>query len=157
MLHSYWHTIVKGRSTTALVLQVFPRVSCMGLGRVSTGDVHALQELTGCASAYRESDSRGRLPLHAAAVQPQRGVLHVVLQGENRLGVQPTKTASSICNFMRPLMQMWNTWRCKVPVTLTYSYWCFCSGVGVHRADPGGADRGRGHVPDPGSRGRPGG
>ncbi|XP_041820376.1 ankyrin repeat and SOCS box protein 15b [Chelmon rostratus] len=50
------------------------------MAAIHKGDVHALQELTGCASAYRESDSRGRLPLHAAAVQPQRGVLHVVLQ-----------------------------------------------------------------------------
>lgn len=32
-------------------------------------------------SAFRESDARGRLPLHAAAVQPQQDVLHAVLQG----------------------------------------------------------------------------
>ncbi|TKS90670.1 Ankyrin repeat and SOCS box protein 15 [Collichthys lucidus] len=47
---------------------------------ILNSDVYALQELSGCASAFRESDSRGRLPLHAAAVQPQRDVLHVVLQ-----------------------------------------------------------------------------
>lgn len=55
----------------------------MGLGCSSTGDVCALQELSGCVSAFRESDSRGRLPLHAAAVQPQEDILHAVLQGES--------------------------------------------------------------------------
>lgn len=54
---------------------------------VSTGDVFALQELSACVSAFKESDSRGRLPLHAAAVQPQQEILRVVLQGE-RLGVR---------------------------------------------------------------------
>uniref|UniRef100_A0A3Q3K4V7 SOCS box domain-containing protein n=1 Tax=Monopterus albus TaxID=43700 RepID=A0A3Q3K4V7_MONAL len=54
--------------------------SCVGLGCVSTGDVYALQELSGCVSAFRESDRRGRQPLHAAAIQPQKGILHVVLQ-----------------------------------------------------------------------------
>lgn len=59
----------------------------MRLGCVSTGDVCALQEMSGCVSAFRESDSGGRLPLHAAAVQPRRDILHVVLQGEARPGV----------------------------------------------------------------------
>uniref|UniRef100_A0A3P8N5Z8 SOCS box domain-containing protein n=1 Tax=Astatotilapia calliptera TaxID=8154 RepID=A0A3P8N5Z8_ASTCA len=43
---------------------------------ILAGDVDALQELSGCASAFRESDSRGWLPLHAAAVQLQPDVLH---------------------------------------------------------------------------------
>lgn len=51
---------------------------------VSVGDVFSLQELSRFTSAYRESDGRGRLPLHAAAVQPRQDVLHVVLQGETR-------------------------------------------------------------------------
>lgn len=55
----------------------------MGAGCFCTGDVYALQELSGCVSAFRESDSRGRLPLHAAAVQRQQEILHVVLQGES--------------------------------------------------------------------------
>lgn len=50
---------------------------------ILAGDVDALQELSGCASAFRESDSRGWLPLHAAAVQLQPDVLHTVLQGES--------------------------------------------------------------------------
>ncbi|TMS03111.1 Ankyrin repeat and SOCS box protein 15 [Larimichthys crocea] len=50
------------------------------MAAIHKGDVYTLQELSGCVSAFRESDSRGRLPLHAAAVQPQRDVLHVVLQ-----------------------------------------------------------------------------
>ncbi|XP_074481872.1 ankyrin repeat and SOCS box protein 15b isoform X1 [Sebastes fasciatus] len=47
---------------------------------IHNGDVSALQELSGCVSAFRQSDSRGRLPLHAAAVQPQLKTLDVVLQ-----------------------------------------------------------------------------
>ncbi|KAM6961524.1 ankyrin repeat and SOCS box protein 15b [Tautogolabrus adspersus] len=47
---------------------------------IHTGDVCALQVLSGCTSAFRERDSRGQLPLHAAAVQPQQEILHVVLQ-----------------------------------------------------------------------------
>ncbi|XP_073336503.1 ankyrin repeat and SOCS box protein 15b [Pagrus major] len=47
---------------------------------IHKGDVCALQELSGCVSALRESDSRGRLALHAAAVQPQRDVLRAVLR-----------------------------------------------------------------------------
>uniref|UniRef100_A0A672JQF6 Ankyrin repeat and SOCS box containing 15b n=1 Tax=Salarias fasciatus TaxID=181472 RepID=A0A672JQF6_SALFA len=43
-------------------------------------DVEALRELSGCVSALTESDSRGWMPLHAAAVQPQPEVLRVVLQ-----------------------------------------------------------------------------
>ncbi|XP_076578690.1 ankyrin repeat and SOCS box protein 15b [Chaetodon auriga] len=50
------------------------------MAAIHKGDVCALQGLTGCVSAYRESDSRGRLPLHAAAVQPQQDILDVVLQ-----------------------------------------------------------------------------
>ncbi|XP_051248541.1 ankyrin repeat and SOCS box protein 15b isoform X1 [Dicentrarchus labrax] len=46
---------------------------------IHKGDVYALQELSG-VSAFRESDSRGRLPLHAAAAQPRQDVLHAVLQ-----------------------------------------------------------------------------
>lgn len=44
-------------------------------------------------SAFRESDSRGRLPLHAAAVQPQRDVLHVVLQGESSVQLNAVDVA----------------------------------------------------------------
>uniref|UniRef100_A0A3B4FNM5 Ankyrin repeat and SOCS box containing 15 n=1 Tax=Pundamilia nyererei TaxID=303518 RepID=A0A3B4FNM5_9CICH len=47
---------------------------------ILAGDVDALQELSGCASAFRESDSRGWLPLHAAAVQLLNGVLVAVLE-----------------------------------------------------------------------------
>ncbi|XP_067347339.1 ankyrin repeat and SOCS box protein 15b isoform X2 [Channa argus] len=47
---------------------------------IHKGDVSTLQELSGCISAFRESDSRGWLLLHAAAVQPQLEVLQVVLQ-----------------------------------------------------------------------------
>ncbi|KAM9334461.1 ankyrin repeat and SOCS box protein 15b [Symphorus nematophorus] len=50
------------------------------MAAIHKGDEYALQELSGCVSAFRETDSRGRLPLHAAAVQPQRDILHVVLQ-----------------------------------------------------------------------------
>ncbi|XP_004548224.2 ankyrin repeat and SOCS box protein 15b isoform X1 [Maylandia zebra] len=50
------------------------------MAAIQKGDVDALQELSGCASAFRESDSRGWLPLHAAAVQLQPDVLHTVLQ-----------------------------------------------------------------------------
>nr|XP_043878566.1 ankyrin repeat and SOCS box protein 15b isoform X1 [Solea senegalensis] len=50
------------------------------MSAIQTGDVCALQELSACVSAFRESDSRARLPLHAAAVQPLREILHVVLQ-----------------------------------------------------------------------------
>ncbi|XP_047246116.1 ankyrin repeat and SOCS box protein 15b isoform X1 [Girardinichthys multiradiatus] len=47
---------------------------------IDKGDVAALQALSCCASAFRESDSRGWLPLHAAAVLPKTEMLHVVLQ-----------------------------------------------------------------------------
>ncbi|XP_068442829.1 ankyrin repeat and SOCS box protein 15b [Clinocottus analis] len=50
------------------------------MAAIHKGDVYALQELSGCVSAFRERDSRGRLPLHAAAAQPQPEILHVVLQ-----------------------------------------------------------------------------
>uniref|UniRef100_A0A665X291 Ankyrin repeat and SOCS box containing 15b n=1 Tax=Echeneis naucrates TaxID=173247 RepID=A0A665X291_ECHNA len=38
-------------------------------------DLHALQELSAHVSAFREKDSRGWLPQHAAAVQPQQEIL----------------------------------------------------------------------------------
>ncbi|XP_013869933.1 ankyrin repeat and SOCS box protein 15b [Austrofundulus limnaeus] len=47
---------------------------------INKGDVDALQELRCCASAFTESDSRGRLPLHAAAAQPLPEILHAALQ-----------------------------------------------------------------------------
>ncbi|KAM4711998.1 ankyrin repeat and SOCS box protein 15b [Anableps anableps] len=47
---------------------------------IDKGDVAALQALSCCVSAFRESDSRGWLPLHAAAVLPKTELLHVVLQ-----------------------------------------------------------------------------
>ncbi|XP_035470123.1 ankyrin repeat and SOCS box protein 15b [Scophthalmus maximus] len=50
------------------------------MSAIHNGDVCALRELSACVSAFRESDSRARLPLHAAAVQPQQEILHVVLQ-----------------------------------------------------------------------------
>ncbi|XP_040885612.1 ankyrin repeat and SOCS box protein 15b [Toxotes jaculatrix] len=50
------------------------------MSAIHKGDVYALEELSACVSAFSESDSRGRLPLHAAAVQPQQAILHVVLQ-----------------------------------------------------------------------------
>ena len=53
------------------------------LAVVSTGDVCALQELSGCVSAFRETGMRGLLPLHTAAVQPQQEILSLVLQGES--------------------------------------------------------------------------
>ncbi|PWA19401.1 hypothetical protein CCH79_00018410 [Gambusia affinis] len=49
---------------------------------IDKGDVAALQVLSCCASAFRESDSRGWLPLHAAAALPKTEMLHVVLQGK---------------------------------------------------------------------------
>ncbi|XP_070709857.1 ankyrin repeat and SOCS box protein 15b isoform X2 [Pempheris klunzingeri] len=50
------------------------------MAAIHKGDVYTLQKLTGLVSAFRESDSRGRLLVHAAAVQPQREILHLVLQ-----------------------------------------------------------------------------
>ncbi|XP_045928563.1 ankyrin repeat and SOCS box protein 15b isoform X1 [Micropterus dolomieu] len=50
------------------------------MAAIHKGDVYALQELSGCVSAFRQRDSKGRLPLHAAAVQPQRDILRAVLQ-----------------------------------------------------------------------------
>ncbi|KAM3587855.1 uncharacterized protein V6R79_015368 [Siganus canaliculatus] len=50
------------------------------MAAIHKGDACALQELSGCGSAFKECDSRGRLPLHAAAEQPQPGILDVVLQ-----------------------------------------------------------------------------
>ncbi|KAM4615641.1 ankyrin repeat and SOCS box protein 15b [Polymixia lowei] len=43
------------------------------------GDVFALQGLSGCVSAFRERDNRGRLPMHRAAIQPRLEVLDLVL------------------------------------------------------------------------------
>lgn len=50
------------------------------MAAIQKGDVYALQVLSGRLSAFRETDIRGRLPLHAAAVQPQREILLMVLQ-----------------------------------------------------------------------------
>ncbi|XP_018542930.1 LOW QUALITY PROTEIN: ankyrin repeat and SOCS box protein 15b [Lates calcarifer] len=50
------------------------------MSAIYKGDVFALQELSACVSAFKESDSRGRLLLHTAAVQPQQEILRVVLQ-----------------------------------------------------------------------------
>ncbi|XP_062238260.1 ankyrin repeat and SOCS box protein 15b isoform X1 [Platichthys flesus] len=50
------------------------------MAAIYKGDVCALQELSGCVSAFRVSDSRARLPLHVAAVQPQPEILQAVLQ-----------------------------------------------------------------------------
>nr|XP_046234950.1 ankyrin repeat and SOCS box protein 15b isoform X1 [Scatophagus argus] len=47
---------------------------------IHKGDVFTLQKLSGSVSAFKERDSRGRLPLHAAAAQPHQNILHVVLQ-----------------------------------------------------------------------------
>lgn len=51
---------------------------------MSAGDVCALQQQAGRLSAFTERDSRGRLPLHLAALRPQTDVLRVVLQGKSR-------------------------------------------------------------------------
>uniref|UniRef100_H3DMB0 Ankyrin repeat and SOCS box containing 15b n=1 Tax=Tetraodon nigroviridis TaxID=99883 RepID=H3DMB0_TETNG len=48
--------------------------------RLSAGDVCRLQQRAAHLSAFRERDSRGRLPLHVAALRPQTDVLRVVLQ-----------------------------------------------------------------------------
>ncbi|XP_074554673.1 ankyrin repeat and SOCS box protein 15b [Halichoeres trimaculatus] len=50
------------------------------MAAIHKGDESALQVMSSCTSAFRERDSRGWLPLHAAAVQPQQEILHVVLQ-----------------------------------------------------------------------------
>ncbi|XP_059181802.1 ankyrin repeat and SOCS box protein 15b isoform X2 [Centropristis striata] len=50
------------------------------MAAIHTGDVYALMELSTCASAFRESDSRGRLPVHPAAVHPNPDILHIVLK-----------------------------------------------------------------------------
>uniref|UniRef100_A0AAX7UVU9 SOCS box domain-containing protein n=1 Tax=Astatotilapia calliptera TaxID=8154 RepID=A0AAX7UVU9_ASTCA len=63
-----------------VVLNETIQILLVALVCILAGDVDALQELSGCASAFRESDSRGWLPLHAAAVQLQPDVLHTVLQ-----------------------------------------------------------------------------
>lgn len=52
--------------------------------RLPAGDVCGVQQQAGQLSAFTERDSRGHLPLHAAALRPQTDVLRVVLQGENR-------------------------------------------------------------------------
>lgn len=71
------------KCTLAVVHNHYKCFSVCVLDCVYKGDVHALQELSGCVSAFRESDNRGRLPLHTAAVQPQQEIVHVVLQGES--------------------------------------------------------------------------
>ncbi|XP_029016614.1 ankyrin repeat and SOCS box protein 15b isoform X2 [Betta splendens] len=50
------------------------------IAAIHEGDVAALRDLSSRASAFRDADGRGRLPLHAAAAQPRRDVLHAVLQ-----------------------------------------------------------------------------
>lgn len=55
---------------------------------MSAGDVCALQQQAGRLSAFTERDSRGRLPLHLAALRPQTDVLRVVLQGKSRARVE---------------------------------------------------------------------
>ncbi|XP_061570906.1 ankyrin repeat and SOCS box protein 15b isoform X2 [Cololabis saira] len=50
------------------------------IAAIHKGDVDVLQALSCCVSAFRERDSRGWQALHAAAVQPQQQILHVVLQ-----------------------------------------------------------------------------
>lgn len=77
-------------------------------------------------SAFRETDIRGRLPLHAAAVQPQQEILHVVLQGESSVqqaGCKAYIFKQSICNLIKPFSRI-------IP-TLTQSYWCVCVCVAV--------------------------
>uniref|UniRef100_A0A671Z2K3 Ankyrin repeat and SOCS box containing 15b n=1 Tax=Sparus aurata TaxID=8175 RepID=A0A671Z2K3_SPAAU len=55
--------------------------ACRQQGLVQTDRYDRVQSgLSGCLPAFRERDSRGWLALHAAAVQPLRGVLRVVLQ-----------------------------------------------------------------------------
>lgn len=51
---------------------------------LSAGDASGVQQQADRLSAFTERDSRGRLPLHAAALRPQTDVLRVVLQGKNR-------------------------------------------------------------------------
>nr|XP_054595647.1 ankyrin repeat and SOCS box protein 15b isoform X2 [Nothobranchius furzeri] len=50
------------------------------MAAIAKGDVDSLQELSCRVSAFTERDSSGWMPLHAAAVQPQLEILHVVLQ-----------------------------------------------------------------------------
>lgn len=47
------------------------------------GDVDVLRQQAGRPSAFAEKDSGGRLPLHAAALQPQPDVLRAALRGED--------------------------------------------------------------------------
>ncbi|TNM91297.1 hypothetical protein fugu_019677 [Takifugu bimaculatus] len=51
------------------------------MAAIRRGDSCALQQQAAHPSAYRECDSRGRLPLHVAAPRPQPDVLRAVLQG----------------------------------------------------------------------------
>ncbi|XP_003972946.2 ankyrin repeat and SOCS box protein 15b [Takifugu rubripes] len=51
------------------------------MAAIRRGDSCALQQQAARPSAYRERDSRGRLPLHVAAPRPQPDVLRAVLQG----------------------------------------------------------------------------
>uniref|UniRef100_A0A673C0E1 Ankyrin repeat and SOCS box containing 15b n=1 Tax=Sphaeramia orbicularis TaxID=375764 RepID=A0A673C0E1_9TELE len=56
------------------------RLSCSVQTNRYECDVCALQQLSGCVSALTDTDSKGWLPLHAAAVHPQTQILHLVLQ-----------------------------------------------------------------------------
>ncbi|XP_017158157.1 ankyrin repeat and SOCS box protein 15b isoform X1 [Poecilia reticulata] len=75
---------------------------------IDKGDVAALQELSCCASAFRESDSRGWLPLHAAAALPKTEMLHVVLQGNKSIeGFSPALDPHHPnCIYLSPLAAM---------------------------------------------------
>ncbi|KAI3366773.1 hypothetical protein L3Q82_009445, partial [Scortum barcoo] len=81
LLKWFWMGLAEG---TSLWVQIRKEPNSEDFMKITAaihkGDVYALQELSGCVSAFRERDSRGRLPVHAAAVQPRSDVLHVVLQ-----------------------------------------------------------------------------
>ena len=74
--------LTHGKRISQFYNQWTTSVGSLVLGCVYPGDVYTLQGLSGCLPAFRERDSRGWLALHAAAVQPLRDILRVVLQGE---------------------------------------------------------------------------
>lgn len=87
------------------------------------GDVRTLQGLSGCPSAFAESNNQGRLPLHVAAMQKQSDVLAAVLQGEEE---------GTVCN--------------KLPLLVKHhgdNTVSLCGSDGALRVDPGGEDGGR--------------